>query len=135
MVLAAGFFAGDLVAVAGFLTNGILRIIMSCKPICTLIWKTCKPVGIEISCLARPGRRPKSGTDCALNSGRRQDNPLVVALREKAKIASYELRNYVNMLRIADFRDAQADRMRVRRGKSMPRGKRPSDLYERALEH
>jgi chromatin segregation and condensation protein Rec8/ScpA/Scc1 (kleisin family) len=59
----------------------------------------------------------------------------VVALREKAKIASYELRNYVNMLRIADLRDAQADRMRVRRGKSMPRGKRPSDLYERALEH
>jgi hypothetical protein len=60
---------------------------------------------------------------------------LVGALREKAKIASYELRNYVNMLRIADLRDAQSDRMRVRRGKSMPRGKRPSDLYERALEH
>jgi hypothetical protein len=60
----------------------------------------------------------------------------VVTLREKkAKIASYKLRNYVNMLRIADLRDAQADRMRVRKGKSMPRGKRPSDLYERALEH
>jgi hypothetical protein len=48
-VLAAGFFAGDLVVAAGFLTNEILRIIMSRKPVCTLPWKLCKPVGVEIS--------------------------------------------------------------------------------------
>jgi hypothetical protein len=49
-VLVAGFFAGDLVVAAGFLTNEILRIIMTSKPVCTLMWKACKPIGIEISC-------------------------------------------------------------------------------------
>jgi hypothetical protein len=48
-VLAAAFFAADLVAAAGFLTNEILRIIMSSKPVCTLIWKTCKPMDVEMS--------------------------------------------------------------------------------------
>src|SRR6202453_2514763 len=53
-VLAAGFFAGDLVVAAGFLTNEILRIIMSRKPVCTLTWELCKPGCIEISCRATP---------------------------------------------------------------------------------
>jgi hypothetical protein len=52
VVLAVGFFAGDLVAVAGFLTKEILRIIMCRKPVCTSKWKTCKPIGIEVSCCA-----------------------------------------------------------------------------------
>jgi hypothetical protein len=55
--------------------------------------------------------------------------------RAQAKIASHELRGYVNMLRIADLRQAQADRMRARTGKLMPRGKRPCDLYEQALQN
>jgi hypothetical protein len=53
--------------------------------------------------------------------------------RERAKIASCKLGQYVKALRIADLRQAQADRMRVRTGKLMPRGKRPYDLYEQAL--
>jgi hypothetical protein len=35
-VLATGFFAGGLIAAAGFLGNESLRIIMSSKPICAL---------------------------------------------------------------------------------------------------
>jgi hypothetical protein len=49
MVLAAGFFADDLAAAAGFLATWILRITMIHKPNCTSKEDTCKPIGIEIS--------------------------------------------------------------------------------------
>lgn len=54
--------------------------------------------------------------------------------RAEAKIASHKLRPYVKMLQIADLRDAQAARIWARTRKVMRRGKRPSELYERALE-
>jgi sarcosine oxidase delta subunit len=61
----------------------------------------------------------------------------VKALRERAKIASYELRNYVQMLRIADLQDAQPNRnISLRRERK--RGLHwtsPDRKYERALEH
>jgi hypothetical protein len=54
--------------------------------------------------------------------------------RAEAKLATRALLPYVEMLTLADLRDAQADRMRVRSGNSLEQGKRPSDLYERALD-
>jgi hypothetical protein len=58
-------------------------------------------------------------------------------LRERAKIASYELRNYVRMLRIADLHDADPSRnISLRRLRK--RGLHwtsPSAKYQRALEH
>jgi hypothetical protein len=54
--------------------------------------------------------------------------------RAEAKIASRELRSYVEMLTLADLRDSQADRMRAHTGRFLAGGQRPSDLYERALE-
>jgi hypothetical protein len=54
--------------------------------------------------------------------------------RAEAKIASRELRSYVEMLTLADLRDAQADRMRARTGRLLAGGQRSSDLYERALD-
>ncbi|HME85063.1 MAG TPA: hypothetical protein VKG91_11070, partial [Roseiarcus sp.] len=43
-VLAADFFAADLVAAAGFLAIEILRITVIHKRICTLMEKICKPI-------------------------------------------------------------------------------------------
>lgn len=61
----------------------------------------------------------------------------VKALRERAKIASYELRDYVRMLRIADLQDAQPNR-NVSLRRLRKRGLHwtsPDRKYERALEH
>jgi hypothetical protein len=57
--------------------------------------------------------------------------------REEAKIASYELRDYVRMLRIADLHDAQPNR-NISLRRTRERGLHwtsPDRKYERALEH
>src|SRR5271155_1821804 len=55
--------------------------------------------------------------------------------REEAMIASYELRNYLRMLRIADLHDAQRNQISGRMRKHRLRWTSPSTKYERVLEH
>ena len=55
--------------------------------------------------------------------------------REEAMIASYELRDYVRMLRIADLHDAQPNQISGHMRKRRLRWTSPSTKYERALEH
>ena len=55
--------------------------------------------------------------------------------REEATIASYELRDYVRMLRIADLHDAQPNQISGHMRKRRLRWTSPSTKYERALEH
>jgi hypothetical protein len=55
--------------------------------------------------------------------------------REEAKIASYELRDYVRLLRIADLHDAQPNQISGHMRKPSLRWTSPSTKYERALQH
>ena len=65
----------------------------------------------------------------------RDDFERVKEWREEAKIASYELRDYVRMLRIADLHDAQPNQISGHMRKRRLRWTSPSTKYERALDH